>query len=172
MIEAWTAAVIVTGVGQCIIDELAATPESGGVPGRACLLVPGAIAWDGCDCSGQLALSIIDNFPTQTFPTDASDQPVTGNCGPFALVFEVVVSLVRCVPGLDQSGRPPSCAKLLTSSLTQQGDAFAIRRAVSCCLRELKRTLVIQKYTVGRINFVGPEGNCGGVELIFKFELV
>lgn len=169
---AWTAAAIVTGVGMCIVDELQATPESGGVAAnmRICLLAPGNVAWDGCDC-GQLALSILRTYPTQTFPIDASDQPIIGNCGPFAQVFEVLVSLVRCVPGLDQSGKPPSCARLRAASLIQQGDAFAIRNGVSCCLRELKRTYEIQKYTVGQSTFVGPEGNCGGVELIFRFEL-
>jgi len=74
---------------------------------------------------------------------------------------------------LDANGKPPTCAKLrAAAALVQQGDAFAIRNGVACCLRELKRTQRIQKYTVGRTNFVGPEGNCGGVELIFKFELV
>lgn len=173
MIEAWTAAAIVTGIGQCIVEELQDTPESGGVPTnmRVCLLVPGAIAWDGCDC-GQLSLSIQRSYPTQQFPIDASDQPIIGNCGPFGVVYEVLVSLMRCVPGLDQSGRPPSCAKLQAASLVQQGDAFAVRNGVMCCLRELKRIYAIQKYTVGQTSFVGPEGNCGGVELIFRFELI
>lgn len=173
MIEVWTASVIVTGVGQCIVEELQATPESGGVPTnmRLCLLVPGNVAWDGCDC-GQLALTIQSIYPTQTFPIDASDVALNGNCGPFAQVVEVLVSLTRCVPGPDRDGRPPSCAKLRAAALVQQADAFAVRNAVACCLRELKRTQRIQKYTVGRANFVGPEGNCGGVEMIFRFELV
>ena len=173
MIGAWTAAAIVTGVGQCIVEELEATPQSGGVPTnmRLCLLVPGNVAWDGCDC-GQLALTIMRQYPTQSFPIDASDIPLIGNCGPFGQVVEVLVSLMRCVPGLDQAGKPPKCDKLLSAALVQQGDAFAVRNGVLCCLRELKRTYTIQKYTVGAATFVGPEGNCGGVELIFRFELV
>lgn len=173
MILPLTAAAIVTGVGECVVDELEATPESGGVPTkmRVCLLVPGAVAWDGCDC-GQLALTIQRTYPTQTFPVDASDLPVIGNCGPFALAVEVLVSLIRCVPGLDATGKSPSCAKLLEAALIQQGDAYAIRRGVECCLRTYKTNRVIQKYSLGGVNFVGPEGNCGGVEMIFRFELV
>lgn len=168
-----TAAVIVTGIGMCIVEELEATPESGGVPDkmRLCLLVPGSIAWDGCEC-GQLALTIQSDYPTQTFPIDASDIPLTGGCGPSALVVEVLVSLTRCVPGLDAQGRPPTCAKLQAAALIQQGDAYAVRKAVTCCLAELKRTYQILKYTVGRVNRVGPEGLCGGIELIFRFELI
>jgi hypothetical protein len=168
-----TAAAIVTGVGQCVVDELQTTPESGGVPPnmRTCLLVPGAIAWDGCDC-GQLALTIQGIYPTSTFPTDASETQRITSCGPFALVVETLVSILRCVPGLDQAGKPPSCAKLREAALIQQADAWAVRRGVECCLRTYKTARTIQKYTVGRTNFVGPEGGCGGSELIFKFELI
>ena len=174
MIQAWTASAIVTGVGMCVINELMATPESGGVPAkmRTCLLVPGAIAWDGCDC-GQLAQTIQRIYPTQIFPADASDVPVRGGCGPGgALVFEVLLSVLRCVPGLDGQGRPPTCAKLLTSALEIQGDAYAMRKAVSCCLADFARDRQIIKYSVGGTNFVGPEGGCGGSELTYRFELI
>lgn len=172
MIGALTAGIIVTGIGACIVTELQETPESGGVPPKMRIIYsnPGAIAWDGCDC-GQLALTVQSDYPTQSFPIDASEVPVVGGCGPFALAYEVLVSLVRCVPGLDAQARPPTPAKLLEASLIQLADAFAVRNAVTCCLAELKRTYVVAKYTVGRVNFVGPEGNCGGIELIFRFEL-
>lgn len=175
MILPLTAAAIVTGVGECIITELQNTPESGGVPPkmRLCLLVPGNIAWDGCDC-GQLALTIQRTYPTQTFPVDASDQPVRGGCGPGgALIYEVLVSLTRCVPGLTGTPpMPPTCAKLLASALELQADAYAVRKAVNCCLGELQRLRTILKFSVGGTNFVGPEGGCGGSELAFRFELV
>jgi hypothetical protein len=176
VIEALTAGIIVTGVGMCIVEELENTPESGGVPPkmRVCLLVPGAIAWDGCDC-GQLAQTIQGIYPTQVFPTDASEVPIRGGCGPGGqLIVEVLVSLTRCVPGMTagQPPRPPTCAQLRAAALEQQADAYAVRKAVNCCLADLQRDRRIVKYAVGRTNFVGPEGNCGGSELIYKFELM
>lgn len=169
-IDILTAAVIVTGVGICIVNELDATPFSGGAPARTCLLVPGNIAWDACDCDGQLALTIQRIYPTKIFPGDASSEPVLGGCLTRPLAVQVLVSLVRCIPGLDPSGNPPTCAQLLAKAVEQQADAYAIRRAVECCLDNLKHVQrKIFDYRVGGTSFVGPEGNCGGPELTFIF---
>jgi hypothetical protein len=53
-----------------------------------------------------------------------------------------------------------------------EGDAFALRRGVECCLATLRDNYTIAKFSVGRVTRVGPEGLCGGVELIYKFELI
>jgi hypothetical protein len=171
-----TAAVVVTGVGMCVVEELTNTPESGGVPPkmRVCLMVPGNIAWDGCDC-GQFAQTIQRDYPSTRFPADESEQVIgMGGCHARPLVYQVLASIIRCVPGLKGTTPPtsPTCAELLTASLIQQGDAYALRRGVECCLEQLKKTMVIAKYAVGGATFVGPEGNCGGVEMIYKFELI
>lgn len=174
MIEALTAAVIVTGVGMCVVEELQSTPESGGVPinMRVCLLVPGNIAWDACDC-GQFAQTIQSDYPTLTFPTDASDQVLGagGGCNDRPIVYQVLASIVRCVPGLDASGKPPSCAKLQPAAAIMVADAFVLRNAITCCLSDMQDAGTIDKFVVGRANYVGPEGNCAGVELSYKFEL-
>lgn len=176
MIEALTAAVIVTGVGMCVVEELENTPESGGVPPkmRVCLMVPGNIAWDACDC-GQFAQTIQADYPTSTFPVDASEQVLgVGGCGDRPLAYQVLASIVRCIPGMkgNPPGIPPSCSELQAAALIQQGDAFALRRGVECCLEGYRRNRQILKFSVGRATFVGPEGNCGGVELTYKFELI
>lgn len=173
MIEAWTAATIVTGIGMCVVEELENTPESGGVPPkmRVCLLVPGNIAWDSCNC-GQFAQTIQRDYPTNIFPADASDLPNgLGGCGSRPRVYQVLASITRCVPGMQASGNPPTCDALYAAALTQQGDAFALQRGVECCLSALQESYRIAKYVVGGVSFVGPEGDCGGVELIYKFEL-
>lgn len=166
---ALTAAAIVTGVGMCIIDQLENTPESGGVPDkmRRCLLVPGAIAWDACEC-GQLTLSIQRSYPSTTFPIDASDD-TTRSCAPGTMGYDVLASITRCVPTLDSTGKPPTCDKLLAAALTMEGDAFALRRGVLCCLVGYKRDRRILDFRVGGVNRLGPEGACAGVELTFKF---
>lgn len=174
MIESLTAAVIVTGIGMCVIEDLQNTPTSGGVPDkmRVCLLVPGNIAWDGCDC-GQFAQTIQDDYPTLVFPADSSEQATgVGGCNSRPLVYTVLASITRCVPGIDIAGRPPSCNSLQTAAFIMQADAFVLRRAVECCLTTLQDSYTIAKFSVGRATRVGPEGSCAGVELIYKFELI
>lgn len=179
MINILTAAAIVTGVGVCIENELDATPESGGgpvrTPGmRTCLLVPGNVAWDGCEC-GQLALTIQGIWPTKVFPNDASADPIMGGCMVRPLAVNVLVSITRCIPGMTSGmpPAPPTCAALLAAALEQQGDAFAVRKAVECCLATMKSVeRRILDFRVGRTTFTGPDGGCGGSELAFTFELL
>jgi hypothetical protein len=166
------AAAIVTGAGQAVLDALVAEPLSGGVPAkmRTCLLVPGEIAWDGCDC-GQFAQSVIRDYPSLTFPQEAYLDNRNA-CDPFARAVEVVASLTRCVPGMDSSGRPPTCDALRAAALIQQADALTMQGAIQCYLADLKRTYVITNYRIGGIQYVGPQGNCGGAEVRYLFALV
>lgn len=177
MITVWTAAAIVTGVGACVDVELDATPESGGGSTRTptmrtCLLVPGNIAWDGCEC-GQLALTIQRIYPSLRFPADASEEPTIGGCTVQSKVIQVLASITRCVSGITAGVPPqlPTCAALRADALVQQADAYAMDRAVRCCLAAYKTDLTIFDYRVGNLTFVGPEGGCAGSELIFKFLL-
>ena len=178
-IEALTAAAIVTGIGVCIRDRLLEVPESGGVPSgmRLVYLTPGNIAWDGCDC-GQLAQSIQIDYVSNQFPVNTAQEPRRGvgcNLGPLA--YQVLASITRCVPGMTGavgSAKPPTPAKLIEAALTQEGDAYALRTAVECCLADLlnARPQRIFDFRVGTLTRVGPEGNCGGVELQYWFQLM
>ena len=178
-LDAWTAAAVVTGIGVCIVTELQATPESGGVPPgmRLVYMTPGEIAWDGCDC-GQLAQSIQMDYISNQFPVNTSQQPQQGvgcNLGPLA--FQVIASITRCVPGMTGtvgSVKLPTPAKLIEAALTMEGDAYALRKAVECCLSDMKRARPqrIFDYRVGEVQRVGPEGNCGGVTMQYWFQLM
>lgn len=177
-LEALTAAAIVTGVGVCIRDELANTPESGGVPAkmRLAYLVPGNIVWDDCTC-GQLAQTIQMDYPSKQFPINESQMPQRGvGCQLGPLAFQVVASITRCVPGLQNSlpVTSPTPEQLLTAALTMEGDAHALRTAVECCLNAmwLERPQRIFDYRVGQVSRVGPEGGCAGVELTYQFQLM
>lgn len=157
--------IVVTGVGQCVVDELAETDA--GVPDRVCLAVPGEIAWDRCDC-GQFAQTITGDTPSQVFPQPASEVP-RGHCGPPLLVINVTASVVRCVPGMDDDGNPPTCGALLDAARVVEIDREALRRAITCCLRELHTTYRITDYTVGATTTVGPLGGCAGVNMTYQF---
>jgi len=169
-------AVIVTGVGQCVINSLNITPESGGVPTgmRQCLLVPGIeIAADSCKC-GQFAQAITRIQPTLTYPADASNNVIQGGCGDRSMMAIVNATIFRCVPGLTSAGNPPTCESLYQAALIQAGDEYAMRRGIECCLADMKssRPQRIIDYRVAGTDFIGPEGNCSGVSITYSFQLV
>jgi hypothetical protein len=154
-----TFAPAVTGMGAAIMEALADT--AAGAPERGCLIVPGAIAADGCDC-GQLALSVARKYPSYSFPTEAIVDEADAGCPPPILAAVVTVSLLRCIPGIDDDGTPPSCAELQAAAIVQDIDDATIRRALACYLHGLADQGRIIGYVIGATVANGPQGNCGG----------
>lgn len=168
-------AAIVTGVGACVVDALGQTPA--GAPCRQCLLLPTAtIPWDGCDCEceqapGQVAQAITSIWSSDQFPTQ-----FVGNfkqCGPHFTVVQVLLSVVRCVPVLNEQGVPPSCADELAAAITLENDRTAVRQALACCLADLAAALppTIRAYNIGPTVTVGESGGCAGVETVYQFSV-
>lgn len=160
-------AAIVTGVGACLVDALDQTPA--GAPGRQCLLLPTqTIPWDNCDCDGQLALAIQSVYGSSRFPT-----PETGKdwqpCGPHWNITQVVVSVTRCVPTMNDQGQPPSCDASLAAAITLEDDRTAVRQALACCLTDLKTAGQITAWSLNPSITVGELGGCAGVETVFLF---
>lgn len=164
---------VITGVGECVREALIATPESGGYSAkmRFCHIVPGNIAWDACDCDGQFAQTAVQKNPTRVYPTDASNEALQGGCQSRSMMWIVTASLIRCIPGLKNNGASPTPAELFVASRKQHGDEFAMRKGIECCLGDMKKLYRITDYRVGAALFVGPEGNCGGVEIVYSFQL-
>lgn len=158
---------------MCVVEELLATPESGGITDkmRICLIVPGNIAWDGCEC-GQFAQSITTDYFSNRFPIDSSQEIIQSCVEPLA--YQVTASLLRCIPGITAGNPPkyPTCAALQASALELQADAFALRKGVTCCLMDLKESYQIADFRVGQAVRVGPDGGCGGSELTYWFQLM
>lgn len=150
---------IVTGVGECVRAELAGT--AAGEPGRVCLSVPGAIAWDGCDC-GQLALTVNRIYGSRTFPTEAQETGDEQTCGLPLAVADVTVSILRCVAGPDDQGNPPTCAQLFADAQKWHADTYAVRHAAACCLRDMVENKTIVEWRMGATIAAGPEGLCAG----------
>jgi hypothetical protein len=167
-------AVVVTGVGQHIVNTLAATPGATN-PGRIALLVPGAdIAADGCDC-GAFAQAIQRENPTRVFPIDSSAEPTVACADPsmMATVFAMVFS---CTPALRQIDATrivyPSPQALYDSAINQQIDAYVLRRAALEALCQAKTSRLITAFKVGALEFPGPEGACKSVMLTYAFQVV
>jgi hypothetical protein len=159
-------AAIVTGIGACVVDALAQTPA--GAPDRQCLLLPtNLIPWDNCDCGGQVALAIQSIYGSTRFPQPADASKDWSHCGPPWAVAQVLVSVTRCVPTMDDQGQPPSCTASLAAAYTLEDDRTAVRQALACCLQDLKDTQVIGAWALNASTTVGEQGGCAGVETPF-----
>ena len=79
---------VATRLRDAVYAELTTKPDRSGV-------VPGAIAWDECDC-GILAVSRAQIYLSEAFPNPVA-QPF-GNCDAPYEVGEFVIQVIRCVP--------------------------------------------------------------------------
>lgn len=152
--------ILVTGINEALLESPAGQPE------RACV-VPGDIAWDGCDC-GQLAISPQFWSVTDTFP-EANQFGGSGSLGtpcnmPW-LVATIEIQIVRCAPSPDGNTFEVSCAALDVAAEILIADAYiTVTRAIEelCALKENDD---IVDYLVTDQRTVGPGGGCVGTGL-------
>ena len=130
--------------------------------------VPGAIAWDACDC-GLLAFSLARVYLSNNFPNQltSADSP----CKAGWEVGEFVVQLIRCTPGADDQSLAPTVAALDASAQEILTDAYLLLRSVSVELCEMKADREIIDFFLNPLTAQGPTGQCGGNELRFLVAL-
>lgn len=153
-------------VAVAIKDAVAArlATVSPGVPGRACV-VPGAIAWDDCECDGgQLAVALDRTFFSESFPVEQTTVIGSACQAPY-LVAELTVQVIRCAPQPGEGELAPSCAALEASAQVVTSDAYLTRCGVLDALGELMGDNEIADYMLRPQLVVGPEGACVGSEL-------
>lgn len=162
------------GVLACVcaaLDETAAEVEGQpGCPCRACV-VPGTPAWDSCadpctgDVGGQLTVSVARLYPSDSFPSQSVAVQGSRNCAPAPFTaVELVITLLRCAPGADENGCPPSCDDLADAAKVVHVDAATVLNALHCCLPGLGAGHRGLKYVIGQSRTLGPEGGCTGIE--------
>jgi len=135
--------------------DLTVKPDRSGV-------IPGAIAWDACDC-GMLAVSVAQVYPSEDFP-----DPQTVKVGPCDAPWEVgelVVQIVRCAPNAEGQDLSPTVAALDASAREVARDAYETLRAVSVALCQMDADREISDFLVRPQTAQGPEGGCVGSEL-------
>ena len=156
------------GVNILTAMSTALATTTGGAPKRS-TLVPGAeIPWDNCQC-GTLSLAVTNRYASRNFPATTADQPV--NCCNTMMVYEMSLSIVRCVPGMDADAAPPSPAALGTAFKIQDEDAFVLWTELECILKELYTPTgneSIAAYIINDEPTLGASGNCAGVQVNFK----
>jgi len=162
---------VVTGAGSNVLAEFAA---QGIVPARSILSMPGTIPWDLCDCGGYFAQTVTRKNPTEIFPVDSSNLPNKGGCADRSYMWSVLAIFLRCVPGIKTEPKLslPTPQSLLDASQQQHFDEFYLRKGITCYLAAEKAAYRITDYRVAGSDFIGPEGNCGGVAINYSFQLV
>lgn len=146
---------VASAIEQAVYAELTTKPDRHSV-------VPGAIAWDECDC-GLLAVSVARIFLTETFPDELSRR-IGNACDAPWEVAEVVIQVVRCAPNPDDID-PPTTAELAASAQEVLRDAYQMLKAVSVKLCEMNRDREISDFMVRPLTAQGPSGGCVGNEL-------
>lgn len=145
--------------------EAAIATTIGGPLVRVCV-VPGAIAWDDCDC-GALYVSVNKWFLSETFPLNAQGaDPRTTPCELPWLVGDIVIQIMRCAP--QPEGRTviaPTCAALEASAKIVAVDAYTVLMTTLSTLCGLKDDDVIIDFSLGEQTASGPEGACVGSEI-------
>lgn len=140
---------------QAVYTDLTDEPQRHGV-------VPGAIAWDACDC-GMLAVSIAQVYPSEDFP--APQAVKIGACDAPYEVAEVAVQIIRCAPNAEGQNLFPSTEALDASARSVARDAYETLRAVSILLCEMSEVRDISDFLVRPQITQGPQGGCVGTEL-------
>lgn len=141
---------------QAVYAELTEKPARHSV-------VPGAIAWDACDC-GLLAVSLAQVFLTETFP-DQLARRVGNACDAPWEVAEIVIQVIRCAPNPDDFGGPPTTTDLDASAQEVLRDAYEMLHAVSVKLCQMNQAREISDFMLRPLTAQGPSGGCVGNEL-------
>ncbi|WP_030236756.1 hypothetical protein [Streptomyces sp. NRRL S-350] len=161
----------------CVCAALEATSaEVEGQPGcpdcRTCV-VPGQVAWDGCedpctgDTGGQLSVSVVRLYRStlEDFPTETSIVlGVRGCVPPQITAVELAVTLLRCAPSVTEEGCPPSCDELAAAAKVLHVDEATVYNAMLCCLPDTLGLPRARRFSVGTQKTVGPQGGCVGLE--------
>lgn len=144
--------------------EAAITLTVGGPLNRVCV-VPGAIAWDECDC-GALYVSVNKWFLSETFPYNAQGADTrTTPCELPWLVGDIVIQIMRCAPQPIGHALAPTCTALEVASRIVAVDAYTVMTTTLSTLCGLKDDDIIIDFSLGEQTASGPEGACVGSEI-------
>lgn len=147
---------VIAALTECVRAALAGT--AAGEPARICT-VPGALAWDECDC-GLLAITVDRIYPSNAFPTEAA--PTLAACTAAYEVADLTVTVLRCAPNPVGNALAPTCVALDAAALTWFLDMDAVRGALGCCLAGLRDAGTVEELVLRDTVPAGPQGGCVG----------
>jgi hypothetical protein len=147
---------VASALEQAVYAELTTKPDRHSV-------VPGAIAWDECDC-GLLAVSVAQVFLSDRFP-DQVAAPAGIRCDAAWEVGEFVIQVIRCAPNPEGDDLAPTTAALDASAQGVLRDAYEVLLAASETLCTMQDARDISSFMLRPLTAQGPSGGCVGNEL-------
>ncbi|MGW2213194.1 hypothetical protein [Streptomyces sp. NPDC001781] len=130
-------------------------------------VVPGLIAWDGCDC-GALYLMVNQTYASDNWPMQKIEADPSESCGAVYEGAELVLQVMQCAP----SALPaPTVAAQENAAMLVRRDAYETRRAVNAFLCRARDERDVEDFIVDASLVQGPQGGCVGTELRFRVAL-
>lgn len=132
-----------TDLLACLTAELALNPDP---PANSCLRagdfvihdVNAESSVDTVCCPGLAYVRIGGTYPSSDFPAQDAAGAKANNCFPVGWAAQLVMGVVRCVPGM---GTPagPTCADWTLAATHDANDLDAMRRALCCWADGLRK---------------------------------
>ena len=127
----------------CLAEQLALNPDP---PAEACLRAGDTVLHDidagtGTDkvcCPGLAYVRIGRMYPSSNFPEPDTQPAKQDGCFPVMWAVELVMGVVRCVPGMGSTAGP-TCADWTLAATHDANDLDAMRKALCCWQPTLRR---------------------------------
>lgn len=120
--------------------------------GKAFVQPGGEVAWDECDCEGQVWSRLVTAQPVYG-PSKANGKTCVVRWD-----LTLAVGVLKCAAGPTSRGKMPSAAQITEGGHTFADDLLAIMTAIEC-----DET----KYRMNDAVPLGPNGGCAGSEVRF-----
>lgn len=127
----------------------------------------GPPVWDqeGCCSDGQLSIHLDRFFVYKNFPAESGEV----NTCVMPLAADVVITLLRCFPSLNDDGSAPSADVIGTASESIYQDLWVMTNCIICNLAT-RGKMQLAVFRGSRI--LPPQGGCIGAEIRFTTQLV
>lgn len=158
---------VIGSIMQDVLACVVASLNGYDVPVARTLLAPGnEVAWDEC-CDGQLAIRLIETYPTmgKNSPFPNKDFSASNCAG--LMASRLGISLIRCVPVVQDSGASPSAADLTEATLRLTRDMSIVLEAIKCCIMDDEpdtKIKNVERVAIDGYTSLGPQGGCAGGE--------
>jgi hypothetical protein len=127
----------------CLAEQLALNPDP---PAETCLRAGDTVLHDmdagtGTDkvcCPGLAYVRIGQMYPSSTFPEPDTVPATQDGCFPAMWAVELVMGVVRCIPGMGSTAGP-TCADWTLVATHDANDLDAMRKALCCWQPTLRR---------------------------------
>lgn len=130
-------------------------------------LVPGLIAWDGCDC-GAIYLMINQTYDCEDFPMQKIVNDLSMGCGAPYEASELVMQVMECAPTPQGNSSTTTVADEDAAARRVRRDAAETRKAVRAFLCQARNADDITDFIMDVQIVQGPSGGCVGTELRFR----